>query len=96
MIFYLSALFFHKKSILVLGMRIQFKGIILSLIGSCSLEFYMIHGLWIELLRSDWIYLDHAPIYDIAVLVSGGISALLLHKIMTPVLQRMNWGGKDR
>ena len=60
---------------------------ILSFWGSISYEIYLIHLVWIELLRSKYIYIPSDFLYLVFIIACSVVSALAIHKI-TPKLER--------
>lgn len=60
---------------------------ILSFWGSISYEIYLIHLVWIELLRSKYIDIPSDFLYLVFIIACSVVSALAIHKI-TPKLER--------
>lgn len=68
--------------VICLGIQVRFTGKCLSLLGKCSLELYLIHGLFISLLRSEKIYLDSNMGFSLAVVALSVLVAVVLHKMI--------------
>ncbi|MCD7803001.1 MAG: acyltransferase [Clostridiales bacterium] len=75
--------------VIALGMRIRFNGRCLALLGECSLELYLIHGLFMTIFRSDKLYLESDILYSLAVLLAAVLAAFLLHKGLTILKRRL-------
>ncbi len=72
-----------------LGMRLQFRGKLLTLLGTCSLELYMIHGLWMQVFRNDSFYISSDIIYPVLVFLCASASAYLIHLVLNPLMKKM-------
>lgn len=78
----LTAVFFVLL-ILLLSMKVTLTSRILSFLGKISMELYLIHGLWINVLRSELLYIQDDSLWAFAVVGSSIVSALILHQAMT-------------
>ncbi len=72
-----------------LGMHLQFQGKLLTFLGTCSLELYMIHGLWMTAFRNDHLYISSDIVYPLAVFICATLSAYLIHRGLGPVMNKM-------
>ena len=57
-----------------------------------SLEFYLVHGMFVEMFGFDWLdvrksvyYIRNVALYEAVVLISGIAAALLIKLLMKPV-----------
>lgn len=75
--------------VIALGMRIRFNGRCLALLGECSLELYLIHGLFMTIFRSDKLYLESDILYSLAVLLAAVLAAFLLHKLIAAIKNKL-------
>ncbi len=84
--------------VFMLGMKIQIGNKVLKFMGTVTLEFYLIHGLFVELFGYSFIdlapslyYIKNVALFVLVVVVLSIPSAILLHKFHNLVLgQRKN------
>ena len=67
---------------LILNMHIQNKGIVLKFFGDISFEFYMIHGLFIDLLRNNYFYLDNDYAFVVIVILLSVLASIAFKKLL--------------
>lgn len=72
--------------ILILSGYIEFKNKVFIYIGEISYEIYLIHGLWIFLLRNDVVYINNDLIYGALTLVLSILVSTILHYIFKIIL----------
>ncbi len=88
----LSAVLF-SVFIVCLGMRIRFEGKCLALLGRCSLELYLVHGLFLMLFRGDVLYLENPLVYSLAVVAASCLAAYVLHRLLEAVKRGLKRAG---
>ena len=87
--------------VFMMGMKVKFGNKVLNFMGSITLEFYLIHGLFVELfgycfideIRPSLYYIRNVSLMVLAVLIPSIPSALLLkkfHKWLVGVLTQKN------
>ena len=64
-------------------MKIKLGSPILKFYGRISLELYLIHGLIIRLLRSDYIYISNDLLWGLSIIAASTAAAYLLHKLFS-------------
>ncbi len=67
---------------LILNMHIQNKGEVLKFLGEISFEFYMIHGLFIDLLRNRFFYLDNDYAFVVMVILLSVLASIAFKKLL--------------
>ena len=85
----------------LLGMKVKIGNTFLKFMGTITLEFYLIHGLAIELFGYDFdgdakplYYIKSNVLLTVISLVSGIILAVLLHKLYMVLAGRKKSGDK--
>ena len=76
--------------VFLLTLKIRFNNVFLRFLGTHSFELYLIHGLFLEIFRSDRFYIKSDFIYTAVVLIfSLGLTALMYYpfKIISRKLQ---------
>ena len=68
-------------------MKVTFGNSLLRILGDCSLELYMIHGLFIGLYRGSRIYIENPALWSAAVVASSCLGAWGLHKLFGMLLK---------
>ncbi len=69
--------------IITLLQKVQLKSRLWSMIGECSLEIYLIHGLIMMLFRGNPLYVSSDCLWTTVVVITSILMALPLHKITT-------------
>lgn len=77
-LYWLSGILFTAVCLL-LQMKVTFGNRLLKALGDCSMEIYMLHGLFINLYRGNRIYMENPAHWSAAVLVSTCLGAWGLH-----------------
>ncbi|MBQ8633290.1 MAG: acyltransferase family protein, partial [Lachnospiraceae bacterium] len=79
--------------VFMLGMKMKIGNKVLNFMGTITLEFYLIHGLFVELFGFNFVdarpaihYIKNVALYVLVVLVLGLISAILLQKLHNLIL----------
>lgn len=68
---------------LLLQMKVTFGNRLLRLLGDCSMEIYMLQGLFLTLYRGNHIYMEDPAIWSVAVLGSTCLAAWGLHRLFS-------------
>ena len=79
-LYWLSGVLFTAICLL-LQMKVTFGNRLLQALGGCSMEIYMLHGLFLRLFRGDRIYMEDPALWSAAVLVCTCVSAWGLHRV---------------
>ena len=69
--------------IVILGMRIKLQSPLMEWVGDHSLEIYLVHGLFFEILRNNHINIVDNFEFMVTLLILTFISSYVLHKIFT-------------
>ena len=83
----LSSMFFCMF-VIILNQKLHFTNLFFHKIGQMSFEIYMIHGLFIFILRNDEWYLKSDLLFTVIVFIGSIISARLLHFLDRYVLSK--------
>jgi len=75
----LPAVILFVAVLLLVLIKLQLKNVILKFLGSICLEIYLIHNLFIELLRSSFIHIQNDVLYVALVIVLSVASAWVIH-----------------
>ena len=68
-------------AVITLLYRIRIGNTILKFFGTISFELYMIHGVFLKLLRGNHIYINSDIMFLVFVMLASVLSALVLHKV---------------
>ena len=68
-------------SLIMLSMKIQLRSKLILIISEISYELYIIHGLWLNLLKSNLLYIQNNILYSLLVILCSLISAYLINKV---------------
>ena len=80
-LYWLSSVLFTAVCLL-LQMKVTFGNRLLKIMGDCSLEIYMLHGLFMNLYRGNLICLENPAAWCAAVLLSTCLAAWGLHRLL--------------
>lgn len=80
----LATLFFTVV-VLLLNMKLQNKGKHLQFIGNISFELYMLHGLFIDLFRGNYIYIRNDFLYIVFVIICVILSSYLMNLVVRKI-----------
>ena len=75
--------------VLLLAMKIKTNNKVLDLLGDNSFEIYLMHGLFIGMLRSPVIFIENPIVYILAVLVLSLISAFIINKVDSVLVKKV-------
>jgi len=81
-LYWLSGILFTAVCLL-LQMKVTFGNRLLKVLGDCSMEIYMLQGLFMGLYRGNRIWLENPAVWSAAVLVSTCLAAWGLHKLFS-------------
>lgn len=80
-LYWLSGILFTAVCLL-LQMKVTFGNRLLKALGDCSMEIYMLHGLFLNLYRGKWIYLENPALWCAAVLLTTCPAAWAMHRLL--------------
>ena len=85
----------------LLGMKVRLGNGALAWLGTASLDFYLMHGMFVELFGYSFldeakslVYIRNLPLYILAVLASSTAAAMLFRRLRLWVTERMNGAGR--
>lgn len=70
-------------------MKIKTNNKVLDLLGDNSFEIYLMHGLFIGMLRSPVIFIENPIVYILVVLVLSLISAFIINKVDSVLVKKV-------
>lgn len=87
----------------MVNLKVKIGNPILKFTGMISLEFYLIHGMFIEMFGFDWLnvrkslyYIKNVALYEVVVIALGIAAALVIRLMMTPVRSLASRAGKKK
>lgn len=75
-------------SVVLFSVKFRFGNKILAFLGSISLEIYLIHGLFIKVLRSDKLYIRNELIWAVLVVGASVAAGYILHIFFSAVISK--------
>lgn len=72
-------------AVLLVALKLHFRNPVLNFLGKISLEIYLIHGIFIELFHSQFIYIQKDEFYVGAVLLASIASAFLIWLLVSKI-----------
>lgn len=76
----------------MINLKVKIGNPVLKFMSWISLEFYLVHGMFVEMFGFDWLdvrksvyYIRNVALYEVVVLISGIAAALLIKLLMKPV-----------
>lgn len=82
LLYWLSGILFTAVCLL-LQLKVTFSNALLKRLGECSMEIYMLQGLFLSLYRGNRIYMESPVLWSAAVLVSTCLAAGMLHRLFS-------------
>lgn len=68
--------------VLLLQLKLTFHNKLLSVLGACSLEIYLLHGFFMMLYRGNHIYIQSPALWSASVIISTAISGWAFHRLL--------------